>query len=77
MRVLRHEFAMVYLMNSAASLAFLCLRQDLSPTCSETLISCDTYLELDTVITLLITFECAFLTIKYHGLMALIYQFIF
>ncbi len=40
------------------------------------LISCDIYLELDTVITLLVTLECAFLTIEY-GLMALIYQFIF
>ncbi len=45
-------------------------RQDLSPTFSEMFISCDIYLELDAVITFLITFECAFLTIEY-GLMYL------
>ncbi len=59
--MLHHQYGMVYLMNSAISLAFLCLRQDFSLTCSEMLISCDIYLELDTVINLLITFECAFL----------------
>ncbi len=67
---------MMYQMNSAAFLVFLCLRQDLSPTCSEMHISSDIYLELDTVITSLISSECAFLTTEY-GLMALMYQFIF
>ena len=39
-------------------------------------INCEIYLELDTVITFLVSSECTFLTIE-NGLMALIYQFIF